>query len=158
MSCDSIRAFLVRAMLLAAVALQWPPTAWAADDPDARPPVTRGDLQIVRDAQRVLDSPAHWNRADNRQCPAAATTFSLYCALEKATRAAGREFEHRGAALQETRFVIDEITADRDYDHRLMDYNNDARTTFADVKQVLHIAEELIALRLEGAPAGVPPH
>jgi len=120
----------------------------AADDPDARPPVTRADLDIVRRARAIIAAPAQWNRADNRQCPAGAKVFSLYCALEKATRDAGLNFEHRGAALQEVRFVIDEISAERDYDHRLMDYNNDPRTSFADMQQVLHIAEQLIDLRL----------
>jgi len=119
-----------------------------ADDPDARPPVTRTDLEIVRNARAIIASPARWNRADDRQCPPAAKTFSIYCALEKATLDVGLKFEHRGAALQEVRFVIDEISADRDYEHRLMDYNNDPRTSFADMQRVFRIAEELIQLRL----------
>ena len=45
------------------------------------------------------------------------------------------------------RFVIDEITATRDYDHRLMDYNNDPRTSFADIQEVFRITESLITLR-----------
>ncbi len=47
------------------------------------------------------------------------------------------------------RFVIDEIAANRNYDHRLMDYNNDATTSFADIQEVLRITESLIALRLK---------
>jgi uncharacterized HAD superfamily protein len=39
----------------------------------------------VKRARRILDSPEKWNRADTRQCPPDAKTFSLYCALEKAT-------------------------------------------------------------------------
>src|ERR1700679_4148837 len=40
-------------------------------------------------------------------------------------------FEHRGAAMQEARFVIDEIAPHaRSYEHRLMGYNNDPTTTF----------------------------
>jgi len=123
-------------------------SASTPDDPDARPPVTPLDLQIVRHARAILDTPAKWNRADNRQCPADARTFSVYCALQKATLDAGRSFEHRGAALQEIRFVIDEISASREYEHRLMDYNNDPRTTFADIQDVFRIGEELLALRL----------
>ena len=122
----------------------------AVDDPNARPPVTKADLQIVRRAREILDSPAKWNRADNRVCPAGARTFSLYCALETATVEVGGKAEHRGAALQEMRFVIDEIAADRNYDHRLMRYNNDPTTTFADVQEVFRITESLIALRLKG--------
>jgi hypothetical protein len=115
--------------------------------------VTAADLQIVQRARQLLDSPARWNRADNRKCPADAKTFSLYCALETATVQSGRSFEHRGAALQEMRFVIDEITAERNYDHRLMDYNNDPTTTFADIQEVFRITESLMTLRLKGSKA-----
>ncbi len=143
-----------------AVAAQAPATqpAAAADDSDARPPLTQVDLQIVQRARQLLDSQAKWNRADNRKCPADAKTFSLYCALETATVQSGRNFEHRGAALQEMRFVIDEITAERNYDHRLMDYNNDPATTFADIQEVFRITESLIALRIKAnkAPAAKP--
>ena len=82
----------------------------AVDDSDARPPVTQADLRIVIRARELLDSPSKWNRADNRKCRAGAKTFSLYCALEVATTEVGRHFEHRGAALQEMRFVIDDQT------------------------------------------------
>jgi hypothetical protein len=40
-----------------------------ADDPEARPPVTKVDLEIVKRAMAILDSPSKWNRADNRICP-----------------------------------------------------------------------------------------
>ncbi len=121
--------------------------AAAVDDPDARPPVTEVDLRIVKRARELLDTPSKWNRADNRKCPEGAKTVSLYCAMEVATTEVGQTFEHRGAALQEMRFVIDEIAATRNYDHLLMDYNNDPTTTFADVQEVLSITESLIALR-----------
>jgi hypothetical protein len=125
-------------------------SAAAMDDSNARPPVTKADLQIVQRARKILDSPSKWNRADNRECPAEARTFSLYCALEKAMTEVSGNFEHRGAALQEARFVIDEIAAERNYDHRLMRYNNDPTTTFADIQEVFRITESLIALRLKG--------
>jgi hypothetical protein len=57
----------------------------ASDDSDARPPVANVDLEIVRRDREILDSPSKWNRADNRVCPETTKTFSLYCALEKAT-------------------------------------------------------------------------
>src|SRR5215471_10079641 len=81
----------------------------AQDDSNARPPVTAADIQIVQKARKILDSPAKWNRADTRVCPDDAKTFSLYCALEKATKEVSKEFEHRGAAMQEARFVIEEV-------------------------------------------------
>ena len=121
----------------------------AVDDSKVRPPVTKTDLQIVKRAREILDSQSKWNRADNRVCPAEAKTFSLYCALQMATVEVGGKAEHRGAALQEARFVIDEIAIDRNYEHRLMNYNNDPRTTFADIQEVLRITESLITLRLK---------
>jgi hypothetical protein len=36
----------------------------AGDDPQVRPPVTKTDLQIVKRARAILDTPAKWNRAD----------------------------------------------------------------------------------------------
>lgn len=145
---------------LAVVALCWalsaaaqsgkPAASAPADDPDARPPVTEVDRRIVRRARELLDSPAKWDRADNRKCPEHVATVSLYCALERATVDVGGKAEHRGAALQEVRFVIDEIASTRNYDHRLMDYNNDPSTSFADIQEVLRIADRIFTLRLKG--------
>ena len=145
---NSSAALLLSAMLASSAAAQDKPV----DDALARPNVTPTDLKIVQGARALIASEARWNRADNRTCLPAARTFSMYCALQQATLDAGLTFEHRGAALQEVRFVIDEITAERGYHHRLMDYNNDPRTRFADMQQVFHIAEELIALRLATPP------
>jgi hypothetical protein len=47
--------------------------------------VANVDLEIVKRAREILDSPSKWNRAYNRVCPETAKTFSLYCALDKAT-------------------------------------------------------------------------
>ena len=120
-----------------------------SDDSNVRPAVTRTDLQIVKRAREILNSESKWNRADNRICPAEAKTVSLYCALQMATVEVGGKAEHRGAALQEARFVIDEIARDRNYEHRLMNYNNDRTTTFSDIQEVLRITESLISLRLK---------
>ena len=120
-----------------------------SDDSNVRPAVTKTDLQIVKRAREILNSESKWNRADSRICPAEAKTVSLYCALEMATVEVGGKAEHRGAALQEARFVIDEIARDRNYEHRLMNYNNDRTTTFSDIQEVLRITESLISLRLK---------
>ncbi|MGB6687235.1 MAG: hypothetical protein WBE76_05275 [Terracidiphilus sp.] len=119
------------------------------DDSQVRPPVTSADVQIVELASRILDSPAKWNRSDNRQCAADATTFSLYCALEKATLQVSGRFEHRGAAMQEARFVIDDIAPHaKSYNHRLMGYNNDPATTFADVQKFFRLLDERVKKRV----------
>jgi hypothetical protein len=47
-------------------------------------------------------------------------------------------YDHRRAALQEVRFVIKERR--KDYEHRLMGFNNDASTSFSDIKRVLSSA------------------
>jgi hypothetical protein len=123
------------------------------DDSEVRPPVTKDDAKIVRCAREILNSPAKWNRADTRVCPPDAKTFSLYCALEKATDEVSGNFKHRGAAMQEARFVIDEITSNnKNYNHRLMDYNNDPATTFADIQKVFRMLEKRIVERLSEEP------
>ena len=119
-----------------------------ADDSNARPPVTKNDLVIVRRVDEILDSETKWNRADTRVCPDTAKTFSLYCALEKASKEVDT-FAHRSAVMQETRFVIDEVAPNRNYDHRLMGYNNDPTTTFADIKKIMRLTEERIAAKLK---------
>jgi hypothetical protein len=128
-------------MFAVALAAQTPPgkaAAGAGDDPQARPPVTEADVRIVQRAREILNSPAVWNRADNRVCPA-----------EKATDEVSGHFEHRGAAMQEARFVIEDVAPNwKEYHHRLMDYNNDPRTTFADIQKVFRVLEERIAKRL----------
>ena len=57
--------------------------------------------------------------------------------------------------MQKTRFVIDEIAPNRkNYEHRLMDYNNDPTTTFADIQRVLTLVEDRIAKRLREESPG----
>ena len=117
--------------------------------PDARPPVTKADVRIVQRAREILNSQSEWNRADTRVRPADAKTFSLDCALEKATDEVSGKFEHRGAAIQEARLVIDEIAPNRkNYNHRLKDYNNDPTTTFADIQKFFRLLQDRITRRL----------
>ncbi len=66
-----------------------------SDTSNVRPAVTKTDLQIVKRAREILNSESKWNRADNRIFPAAAKTFSLYCALQMATVEVGGKAEHR---------------------------------------------------------------
>ncbi len=130
---------LVSLFLLSALALSAQDNSKFTGPANANPAVTEGDIRIVQRARELLDSPAKWNRADNRECPASEATYSLYCALETATREVCKKFAHRGAAMQQARFVIDEVLAKGNhYKHRLMNYNNDPNTTFADVQKFLH--------------------
>ncbi|MGN6512544.1 MAG: hypothetical protein ACTHKZ_03095 [Lysobacteraceae bacterium] len=56
-------------------------------------------------------------------------------------------------ALQEVRFAIEDV-AGRDFEHRLMDFNNLPETSFQDVKRVIAIARERVSARLpQASPA-----
>lgn len=137
------------AVLLTAVAMV-NAVAQSPNNSQSQPPVSKSDVQIVRRARQILSTPGKWNRADNRICPATETSFSLYCALEQATLDTTGAFAHRGAAMQESRFVIDDDLAPNNrYHHRLMDYNNDPHTTFADVQRFLDLLQGRIEGRLE---------
>jgi hypothetical protein len=119
------------------------------NNPRPRPVLTADDLRIVQRARQILSSESQWNRADTRQCAGDLKTFSLYCALEKATEQVTGSFDHRGIVMEAARAVIDEITHNKDYDHRLMGYNNDPTTTFADIQNVLRLTESRIAQQLK---------
>jgi hypothetical protein len=112
------------------------------------PAVTAADVGILMRADAILVSEAVWNRRDTRECAAEDTTWSLYCALVKASLEETGAFDHRGAALEEVRVVIDERTRGVEFQHRMMDYNNLPSTTFEDIKHVLQLAIARIRARL----------
>jgi hypothetical protein len=94
------------------------------------------DQKIVREAAAILSTEAAWNRNDNRKCPTSATTWSIYCALEKATFDVTGGSHHRRPALEVVREIVDERTATRTYHHHLMGYNNDPTTRLNDVQSL----------------------
>jgi hypothetical protein len=156
---SSMRQQACAAAFIAALAMMQVARAQFGDGSQSRPPVSRSDVEIVERARQILNSPQKWNRADNRNCPRSATKFSLYCALEKATYEVTQNFAHRGAAMQEARFVIDDdLAPDNRYHHRLMDYNNDPRTTFADVQRFFDLLQSRIEARLEKQGGNVKPN
>jgi hypothetical protein len=112
-------------------------------------PVTDEDLRILQRADKILVSPAVWNRSDTRTCTAADKTWSLFCALEKASLEVLGEYRHRDVALQEVRFAVEDVTKGIEFEHRLMDYNNLASTRFDDIKGVLRVAMIRVSTRLE---------
>ena len=91
------------------------------------------DRHIAARADSILSSVAAWNRADDRNCVASATTWSIYCAMERAAIEVTGGMHHRRPAMQLVRELVDERSAGRNYGHRLMDYNNDPKTSLADV-------------------------
>ena len=94
------------------------------------------DQKIVREAAAILSTETVWNRADNRECPASATTWSIYCALEKATFDVTGGSHHRRPALEVVREIVDQRTTTRTYHHLLMGYNNDPTTRLSDVQSL----------------------
>jgi hypothetical protein len=149
------------ALLTAAAVGFWARQPFAFESRDQ--PATADDLRILRRADALLGDASAWNRDDDRVCDddEASGKRSLFCALQKANREILGEYQHRNVALQEVRFAIQDATRDRQTEmviralrrfslpHRLMDFNNLPETRFEDVKQVVRVASERIAARLE---------
>jgi hypothetical protein len=112
------------------------------------------DLSILEKAAEILSAEASWNRADNRKCPADATTWSIYCSLEKAEIEVTGGFHHRRPAAKLVRKIVDERTRNRDYHHRLMEYNNDPITHLQDVQSLFKEAESEIPLHPSSTTRG----
>lgn len=133
---------------------QWTPeekAAIAAMEPlleSRKLPADETDLKIVERANAKLIRPAVWNRHDTRDCPRGAATLSLYCALHDASIELTGKYDHRRTGLQEVRFAIQDAVG-HDLDHRMMDYNNMATTSFGDIKMILHSAEARLRERLD---------
>ena len=114
---------------------------------------TPDDLRILERADEILSDATKWDRADDRVCNAADTTWSLFCAVKQATEEVLGTYRHEDkmgqAATREVRRVIEELNPGHKFKHRLMDYNNLPSTTFDDIKKVLHLARQRVARQLE---------
>ena len=116
---------------------------------DRDQPVSVNDLEILDRANALLASESDWNRRDTRECPPDAQSLSLFCALQKASIEVLGTYDHRRAALQEVRFAVEDATRGREFEHRLMDFNNLPETTFGDIKAILAAARAKVASQLE---------
>jgi hypothetical protein len=114
-------------------------------------PATVADLQILERADALLKDDSSWNRHDDKQCDDDDRTgkWSLYCAIEAACREVVGTCEHTRVASQEVRFAIEEVTRGRQFEGRLMGFNNLPETRFEDIKHVLRLARERVRARLE---------
>ena len=130
--------------------------AYGRDGRPAGPQVTEADLHVIARTREILDSPAKWNHTDAQSCPADATTFSLFCALQMASKEVTGSFDNRGAAAQEVRFAIDDLVGNaKHYNSRITDFNNDSETRFEDVQQVLRTVENNLSEKMaQQASAG----
>lgn len=108
------------------------------------------DLKIIQRAYSILSDTAIWNKQDDRQCDDDITNgkYSLFCALFKASIDVSGEYIHRRPSLQIVRFTLEKYENGRVVNHRLMDWNNHADTTFEEVKQVLRESEEIVKQQL----------
>jgi len=114
-------------------------------------PVTREDLQILTEALALLANDSMWNRSDDRVCDDDEATGkrSLFCALQKACIDVLGSYDHRRVALQEVRFAVEDATRGRNFEHRLMEFNNLPETQLVDIRRVVQVAEERVRSRLE---------
>lgn len=121
---------------------------------DRDQPVSIKDLEILDRADALLANESAWNRNDTRDCPPDAKSLSLFCALQQASIEVLGAYDHRRAALQEVRFAIEDVTRGREFEHRLMGYNNLPETQFSDVKRILVAAKARVSARLKTGAAG----
>jgi len=99
------------------------------------------DQQIVRRASEILATQRDWDKADDRNCAPDDKTWSIYCALHRASVEVTGGFHHRRPCLQVAREILYERVAEerkkgRKYPHIMADYNNDPTTSFADVRSL----------------------
>ena len=111
-------------------------------------PVDSQDLAILDSADMRLSHPSFWDRADDRKCAVQDKIFSLYCALYFGSIDAIGEYQHRRTAMQEVRFAIEDATGGREFEHRLMGFNNLSETSFHDIKSIIKTARETVQERL----------
>lgn len=112
--------------------------------------VSEADVRILEQTQVILSGENKWVRGEETQCDREAKTFTLFCALQKASFDITNDFQLRRPALEEVRLVIDsrsEIALDR----RILDFNNLETTDFADIQSVLNEALVRIRARLEAS-------
>ena len=104
------------------------------------------DLKIIQRADSILTDRSKWNKQDDRLCEddIAEEKYSLFCALYKASIDVSGEYIHRRPAIQAVRFTLEKYESGRVKDHRLMDWNNHADTTFEEVKMVLKESTDVV--------------
>jgi len=102
---------------------------------------SKEDIMIVRRAKEILSSPDVWNRKDTRECPPNQESYSIFCAMLKASGEVTGSVHYRQPAMQAFREAINEIGADRIDKHRIQDWNNHPDTTFIEVQQLFDKTE-----------------
>lgn len=109
--------------------------------------VSQQDLEILKKVKEILSKRDAWSKDSVRVCQGS-DKYSIYCALEKASKEVLGKYIHRQAALQEVRFVIDDHYKERWKVHRLADFNSHPDTTFEDINIVITKAMEKVSGKL----------
>lgn len=120
-------------------------------DRDPVVPFTEDDLTIIQLASEMLSERKYWNKQDDRICEddVANKSYSLFCALKIASLAVENKYNHRSAVLQKLRHLIDEKDPDKQWNHRLRDFNNQEETTYEDILSILAEMEAACEMELE---------
>lgn len=110
--------------------------------------VDEADIGIIDRAASLLARAEDGDRADDRDCGPDDQTFSLFCALKRASEEVIGAYEHRRTALQEVRFAVEDARPGVEYEHRLQGFNNDPSTSFEELKSILAAVRARIGDRL----------
>ena len=112
------------------------------DDPNV--PATNGDLEIIRLAKKLLSEEKYWNKEDDRDCTddLENKSYSIYCAIRIASLQIEEQYNHRNAALQKLRHLIEDQYPSKKWNHRLMDYNNMDEISYTDIINMLNQIEQ----------------
>jgi hypothetical protein len=120
-------------------------------DHDPEVPVTMMDLRIIRRAKDLLKDEKSWHKNDDRDCEDDIENkrYSLFCALQTASIEEEGAYNHRNAIMQKIRHTIVEIYPNKEWEHRLRDFNNMPETDFAVLIDLLNRVEKEVAGQLE---------
>jgi hypothetical protein len=116
-----------------------------------RPPASKIDLEILSLCFDYLKDSTYWHQNDDRGCEDDSTnnTWSLFCAVKIASITIMKEYNHRNTVVQTTRDVIDVLYPAHEYEHTVMDFNNDPSTGFNDIIKVLNFVKNRIEAELQ---------
>lgn len=119
------------------------------EDPEV--PVTNDDLKIIQITQELLSEELYWHKNDDRNCEddLSNKSYSLYCALRIASLEVENRYNHRNAALQKLRHLIELKYPNRKWNHRMMDFNNMEETDYQDIIEILKEIEDEFLLELK---------
>lgn len=107
---------------------------------DFQAPYTAHDLEILKKTDALLSAET-WQKEDDRDCDVdfQENKYSLYCALKKASLDVTGDFNHRSGAMNIVREDIVLLNPLKEYEHRLMDFNNENSLTT--IKELLFICQ-----------------